>query len=172
MPRFTVGDRVQLAGDIAGYYKCVIGVIEATGGNAASVLNQYWVRLADGTVGEFFDFQLQNPLAVAAAPVFDSAVSKTRSGTRGALSGRHLQFVARDVDIHLKVSSATKSVIGQVTSGLDPTRWALITIEQDGHIQTKSPDEQGLFDFSELAEGDVRIELLTRDRRVIATFKL
>ena len=44
--------------------------------------------------------------------------------------------------------------------------------EQDGHIQTKSPDEQGLFDFSELAEGDVRIELLTRDRRVIATFKL
>jgi hypothetical protein len=172
MPRFNVGDRVQLAGDIAGYYKCVIGVIETTGGDAASVLNQYLVRLADGTAGEFFDFQLQNPPAVPATPVFDSAVSKTSSGTRGVLSGRHLQFVVRDVDIHLKITSATNSVIGQVTSGLDPTRCALITIEQDGHIQTKSPDEQGGFEFREVSEGDIRIEFLIRDRRVIATFTL
>ena len=27
MPRFKIGDRVQLVGDIAGFYPCIVGVV-------------------------------------------------------------------------------------------------------------------------------------------------
>src|SRR5205085_3727508 len=48
VPRFSIGDRVQVVGDIARLYACNVGVIVEEASNTASVLNQYVVRLADG----------------------------------------------------------------------------------------------------------------------------
>ena len=63
MPRFKLGDRVQLVGDIARFYACIVGVVVKGGTYPSAILNQYTVRLADGTVAAFFDFQLEIPPA-------------------------------------------------------------------------------------------------------------
>src|SRR5438034_11787964 len=128
MPRFRVGDRVQLTGDIARFYACIIGVIIQDGEYPASVLSQYKVRLADGTVAVFFDFQLLSPPAIRAYISFDSAVTRKDTGTRGTPNGRHVYLVAASVEIHVKITGAhSKSIIGQVTSGKTPTPKALVT---------------------------------------------
>ena len=48
VPRFKIGDRVQVVGDVTRLYACVVGVIVPGASHTASVLNQYTVRLADG----------------------------------------------------------------------------------------------------------------------------
>ncbi|HEY2381061.1 MAG TPA: hypothetical protein VGK48_07750 [Terriglobia bacterium] len=168
MPRFNAGDRVQLVGDIARFYKCAVGLIVDNGGTGVSVLNQYKARLADGTTAVFFDFQLQTPPAIHARTVFDSAVSKKEAGTRGALSGRHVQLVSRDVEIHLKVSgSLQKSIIGQVATGTALVGCTLVTLTQNGKSISKPADAAGEFVFTEISDGDVAVEVFARDRRII-----
>jgi len=46
VPRFRIGDRVQVVGDIARFYACPVGIIVQGESDTASVLNQYTVRLA------------------------------------------------------------------------------------------------------------------------------
>src|SRR5216683_3309106 len=103
MPRFKIGDRVQLVGDIARFYACIVGTIIQGRGYPASVLNQYTVRLADGTVATFFDFQLQIPPAVTAHIIFDSSVASRGRGTRGTGTVRQVRLLARNIDIHLRI---------------------------------------------------------------------
>src|SRR5437762_9500645 len=99
MPRYKVGDRVQLAGDIARFYPCVVGVVTGGGADPSSLLVQYQVRLADGAVATFFDFQLQSSPVVRAHAVFGGSISTQNIGTRGALEGRHVHLVAAGVEI-------------------------------------------------------------------------
>src|SRR5580765_7539078 len=101
MPRYKVGDRVQLAGDISRFYPCVVGVVDSGGDDPSSLLIQYQVRLADGAIATFFDFQLQSLPVVRAQVVFDGPISTPPMGTRGALEGRHIHIVAPGVEIHL-----------------------------------------------------------------------
>jgi hypothetical protein len=174
VPRFRVGDRVQLVGDIARFYACIIGVVIQDGTYPASVLNQYKVQLADGTVGVFFDFQLQTPPALHAHVIFDSTVSKKNTGTRGATSGRHVQMASRDVELHFKITDGAKrSIFGQVTAGAVPLRTALVTLLVNAQtVDSKATDDAGEFELSNVPEGEVTIEVLAPGRRVLATLTI
>src|SRR2546422_3142665 len=84
VPRFKIGDRVQLSGDIARFYSCTVGVVTDGGDYPASVLNQYKVRLAEGAEGTFFDFQLETPPLITAHVIFESADTPQTKGHRGS----------------------------------------------------------------------------------------
>ena len=127
MPRLKIGDRVELVGDIARFYKCTVGVIAKVGADTGAILNQYTVLLADGTITSFFDFQLQTLPAVVAHVVFDSAISAKSAGIRGESAVRQIRLLARDVHIHLRVSgSGTKTIVGQVAGATTRLRQGLV----------------------------------------------
>jgi hypothetical protein len=176
MPRLTAGDRVQLVGDISRFYTCVVGVVIDDGTLPSSVLNQYKVRLADGTNGVFFDFQLQLPAASRAQLIFDSAVSEKKSGTRGPSPGRHVRMAGRDLEIHLKIGGSTEQsvgIVGQVTLGARPLQPALVSLlGEQQPLETKVTDGNGEFHFSGAANGEVTIEIFAQGRRVLASFTL
>jgi len=169
MPRFKLGDRVQLVGDIARFYACIVGVVVKGGTYPSAILNQYTVRLADGTVAVFFDFQLETPPAGTAQIIFDSAASKT-SGTRGAATARNMRLLGRGIDIHLKISGGTKKTIaGQVTAGTSVMRNALVSVVLgDQTVDSTSTDDTGEFTLGDVPPGDITIEVLMPSRRIVA----
>ena len=174
MPRFRLGDRVQLVGDIARFYACIVGVVISDGAYPASVLNQYRVRLADGKEGTFFDFQLETPPANIARVIFDTLVTPKQSGIRGLTPGRHVHLAVRDVDIHLKITGSTKkTILGQVTAGKTTMKKALVTLLIQNHtIATTSTDESGEFTLQDVAPGDVVIEVFIPSRRILAPLSI
>jgi hypothetical protein len=174
MPRFKIGDRVQIVGDIARFYACVIGVIVEDGTYPSAVLNQYNVRLADGTVAAFFDFQLQTPAAVTAHVIFDSSVSPKSTGTRGTTAVRQVRLLARDVDIQLNVSgSKKKTVVGRLSIGATAIRNGLVTLlSGDQVLGSTSSDDSGEFTAQHVPAGKVTMEFFIPSRRIIATLDL
>ena len=173
MPRYKVGDRVQLAGDIARFYACIVGVVDSGGADSSSLLVQYDVRLADGAVATFFDFQLQSSPFVRAQVVVDGSISTTDTGPRGALEGRHIRFVAAGVGIHLKISDPPASVVGEVTAGKTAIRLALVTLLIDDQpIGTKPTDDRGEFEFREVPAGDAAFEVFLPGKRIVASVSI
>jgi len=174
MPRYKVGDRVQLAGDISRFYPCVVGVVDSGSDDPSSLLIQYQVRLADGAIATFFDFQLQSLPVVRAQVVFDGPISTQPMGTRGVLEGRHIHVVAPGVEIHLRISDTPpRSVIGELTAGKTPMPCALVTLMTDDHpIGTKPTDGSGEFEFHEVPEGNVAIEAFLPGRRIVASLNI
>ena len=170
MPRFRIGDRVQVVGDIARFYACPVGIIVQGESDTASVLNQHTVRLADGTAATFFDFQLQTPPAVTAHLIFDSSTAPKGAGTRGA-AVRQLRLLARNVDIHLRISDSPKrTVVGQITTGATVVRYALVTLLIGGQaVETASTDEAGEFILRDVASGEVTIEIVIPSRKILAS---
>jgi hypothetical protein len=170
MPRFKIGDHVQLVGDIARFYACGVGTVVEGATDPSAVLNQYTVRLADGTVGAFFDFQLETPPASAAQIIFDSAASQKTAGTRGGATGRNMRLLGRGIDIHLKISGGSrKTIAGQVIAGTGAMRYALVTVflaDQTG--DSTSTDDTGEFKLSDVPPGDITIEVLVPSRRIVA----
>jgi len=174
MPRFAVGDRVQLTGDISRFYPSIIGVVITDREYPASVLSQYRIRLADGSVATFFDFQLLSPPAVRAYVSFDSAVTKDETNPDGTLNGRQVYLVAAGVEIRLNISGlAGTSVRGQVSSGKTPAPRALITLVRDNDpIETKPTDDAGEFEFQNLEPGGIKIETLLPGKRILTSLIL
>ena len=159
-----------MIGDIARFYACSVGVIVEGESYTASVLNQYTVRLADGNLATFFDFQLQAPPAVIAHLIFDSSAAPMGAGTHGA-AVRQLRLLARNVDIHLRIwDSPTKTVIGQITIGATAVRNALVTLLIGGQAgDTISTDEAGGFTLPDVAPGEVTIEIVIPSRKILAS---
>jgi hypothetical protein len=159
-----------VVGDIARFHACTVGVIVQGGSSTVSVLNQYAVRLADGTTATFFDFQLQTPPTVTARLIFDSSAAPKVAGTRGA-SVRQLRLLARNVDIHLRISdSPKKTVIGQITTGATAVRNALVTLLIGGQSSdSTSTDQAGEFMLRDLASGEVTIEIVIPSRKILAS---
>jgi hypothetical protein len=174
MPRFRLGDRVQLVGDIARFYTCIVGVIISNDDYPASVLNQYKVRLANGTEGLFFDFQLHTPPVNIARVIFDSLLTPKSSGTRGEGSGRHVHLVGRDIDIHFKITGITyKTLLGQVTAGTAVIRQALVTlVVQNEVVATATTDDSGEFTLRDVLTGDVSVEVFVPTRRILASLSV
>jgi hypothetical protein len=171
MPRFRVGDRVQVVGDIARFYSCIVGVVISNADDPASVLNQHRVRLADDVVALFFDFQLYIPPSTSARVIFDSLVTTNSAGTRGETAGRHVHLAGRDIDIHLKIQGSTpKAILGQITAGANVMRKALVTLlVQDEVTETIATDESGEFALRDVSSGSVSIEIFVPARRVLAS---
>jgi len=168
VPRFNIGDRVQLVGDIARFYHCTVGVIIDGVNYPASVLNQYRVRLADEVEGTFFDFQLESLSQIIARVIFDSADTPKSKGHRGSVPERHIRLLGRDVDIHLKIATTPhRTIIGQVLAGTQPVAKALVTLLVQNEIaNTTITDDLGEFRWPGLA-GEVGIEIFTPGRRIL-----
>lgn len=168
MARFKVGDRVEVTGEIAQFYPCHVGIIIEADTRLSSVLHQYKVRLADKKENTFFDFQLQMPQAVVARTLFDSAASTKRHGVRGNDHTRHLRMMSGMIDIHLKIDSTKKTIVGQVMSGTSKQRPGLVTLLVDNQpLQTTSTDDLGEFSFRHAPQGDVTIEVFLPSRRIL-----
>src|SRR5215510_7183890 len=118
MARFNIGSRVQLAGEIARFYKCGIGTVIETDLDSRAVLAQYRVRLADNTISTFFDFQLQSPPILRAQIVLDTSFS-------GESDTRRVHLVYAGIEIRLKISG-TRTVSGEVTVGKTPVQVGLV----------------------------------------------
>jgi hypothetical protein len=169
VPRFNIGDRVQLVGDISRFYPCTVGIVTDGGNYPASVLNQYKVRLADGAEGTFFDFQLETPPLITARVIFDSAVTEKPKGQRGPVPDRHVRLLGRDIDIHLKImGTPLKTVIGQVTAGANPVMNAQVTLLVQNEIAgTTITNDLGEFTLRGVPAGEVGIEIFLPSRRIL-----
>ena len=170
MSRFKPADRVQLISDIAKFYKHIIGVVLDRSTDQRSVLVQYPVRLADGTVGTFYDFQLQTPPLVRAHAVFDSSFSKEHAGVRGPSEDRHMCLAAAGIEIHLKITGRVqKSISGQVRAGNIPLAAALVTpLVEDRPIDTVATNTEGEFEIHEVPVGEIMFETCVPGKRVVA----
>jgi hypothetical protein len=172
MPRFKAGDRVQLTGDIARFYRCVIGIVTAIGTDPSSVLIHYQVRLADDTVATFFDFQLQTVPVVQANVVSDSLASLTATGSEAASEDREIRWIGSGVEIHAKISGQLKTIVGQVSKGKSPIAGALVTVVIDRQpVATKATDTRGEAEFENVPAGEVTLETFVPGRRIAASLK-
>jgi hypothetical protein len=162
MPRFEYGDRVQVIGDIARFYKCVVGAVIADERDAVSEMNQYKVRLADGSESDFFDFQLQSPAVMTGRLIEDSGQTA---------AGRELRFSARNIYIHLEIKgSAEKSVVGVVKIGSTVLPNALVTAWNPDRISAPAvSNNDGEFTFQDVAPGEIRIEVFVPTSRILVS---
>jgi len=179
MPRFKPGDRVQLAGDIARFYPCVVGIVVDGQHDQTSVLVHYRVRLADQTVGTFFDFQLQSPPIVRASVVYDGPEPPeppvpNDKKTSGPAEARRISLVGGELTIHLNITgNSKKAITGKVNAASHPVAAALVTIlVQERPVQTTPTNNRGEFDIHDLSGGDVIVEIFVTGRRITAHFKI
>jgi hypothetical protein len=173
MPRFNPGDRVQLTGDISRFYNCVIGVVLDCGVSSSSVLKTYLVRLADKTVGIFFDFQLHTPPLVPAQVVFDSRKPNKQSPTRGTVDARHIVAAAGEVEVHVRIAGTwVWSIIGQASVSRIATN-AIGTLLVDQRIMVSEPaNEEGEFRFTDVPASPITLEVFVPDQRIVAALAL
>src|SRR5207237_6379504 len=128
--------------------------------------------LADGTESDFWDSQLQIPPVMFADMLADTHVS-LMPGLRGSSSARHMRFISREFDIHLKISGSgnQKSLFGQVTADGIAAESSLITlIVHDEHCATTATDSFGEFEVARVRFGTAMLEILVPSRRIVATF--
>src|SRR2546422_8394914 len=95
MSRFRIGDRVEIAGEMAAQVQSRVGVILAVEGGLSG--EHFRVRLPDGTESVFPDSQLKIPPVMFADMIFDTHVSPSPQGLRGSASGRYMRFISREV---------------------------------------------------------------------------
>ena len=100
MSQLEIGDRVEIVDDVAGRFPSKIGVITAT--REVAFRRKVTVRLADGTESDFSDSQLQTPSTIFADMMLDTHISLA-PGLRGSTFARHMRFISREFDIHLKL---------------------------------------------------------------------
>jgi hypothetical protein len=169
MARFKTGDRVQLIGDIARFYKCVIGVVLDSEENPSAILKTYLVRLADQTVHMFFDFQLNIPPLITAQVVFDSQRPTKQLATRGTIDARHIVAAAGEVEVHIRIAGTMVwSIIGQATVGKVASA-AIGTLLVDQQVMASEPaDEDGEFKFRDVPASPIALEILVPGRRIVA----
>ena len=177
MNRLKIGDYVEVVGEMAAFCNAKIGVIDAIPVRAISVIKEFTVKLADGTLRNFFDFQLRTPPAAPAYLVYDSAWSSTPDGIRGAVQSRHLRFVDQELaaDIHIKsaVCGELQTIIGQLFMIRKAPQHAMATLISEG--KTKEMiilDRAGEFRFDEVPLGSVCIEFLVPSRRISTAFEM
>jgi len=107
--------------------------------------------------------------------VFDSSVSAMSYGIRGGFSSdRHLLFVDTELDIHLKISAAgpqKKEIYGQVIWREPAEDPSVIMLHFEEKLASTTRTEQfGEFNFPEVPNGTVALEILMPARRILARF--
>jgi hypothetical protein len=171
---FKIGDRVEIVGDIAQNNKSKVGIITGVLDESSSPSRKMFkVRLADGASSTFFDSQLQAAVPVPARTLFDSSVSPPPADFRGPLDERHLLFVARNFDIHMRItgSAGNKKLIGEVTPHVPSEVPTVVILFSHGEMkETVTADSSGEFSFQEVPMGDLVVEILVPACRIVTSF--
>jgi hypothetical protein len=172
MSSFGLGDRVEIFGEIAGHFESKIGVIIAAD-ESVVYRRKFTVRLADGTESVFLDSQLQVTPPVFADLIFDTQVSPIPQGLRGlarATSHRHMRFISREFDIHIRLAER-KTLLGQISANAVAPEPSLITLLTDGKpLTSTTTDAFGEFNLQGVPAGNVMLEILSPWRRILAQF--
>jgi hypothetical protein len=107
--------------------------------------------------------------------IFDTRISPGRKGARGNTPGRHLRFVCRDFDIHLKlvISDKENSLIGQITENGRALKTSLITLLFGGKPYARTAtDAVGEFYLHQVRTGSAMVEIMVPSHRIIASFDI
>lgn len=168
MSRFGIGDRVEIIGEIAAQFQSKIGVV--TGTSAGGSPENVAVQLLDGPEVVVSDSNLNFPKTIFADKIFDSRVSPARYGLRGSSSSRHLRFISRDVDIHLRLSARRQrnDLLGQLSDNGAAPRSCMVTLLFDGKSHaTTTTDDLGEFEVRDLPTSNGMIEILLPSHRIL-----
>ena len=167
---FEAGARVEVIGEIARFYTSTIGIITTVGQSQVPLMKGYQVKLTDGTLVRFFDFQLRVPPPTMAGLLSDNWRSPSLSGLRGPAEGRHLLFVTRDFDIHLKLARTDekKTAFGEVTPVPRIGLVSLLIGQQQK--ETTTTDLTGDFKLHEVDGREVAVEIFVPGQRIICEF--
>jgi len=171
MPRFEIGDRVEIVGDIRDQFPSSIGIITATEGTFS--LPKFRVRLADGTESVFWDSQLQVPPVMFADMIYDTHVSPVPPGLRGSIYEHHMRFISREFDIHVKLTRSDERTIlhGQLAAnGVAPKSSLVTLLFNRGPLATTVTDSYGEFRLDQVPSGDTMLEIFVPSRRIVAAF--
>jgi len=177
MSNIALGDRVEVVGEIANQFQSKIGVITAV---EESVVcgGEFTVRLADGTQAVFQNSQLQILPVVFGDMILDTHVSPVPYGLRGgtgAISMRHMRFISREFDIHIKLAGSEehKNLLGEVSANEDARPPFLITLLfDDKPFASTATDTLGEFNFNHVPSGHAVLEVLVPSRRIVARFEV
>jgi hypothetical protein len=101
---------------------------------------------------------------ILASVVFDSFAQPALAGARGGSSSRQFLLTAEDFDIHLRIWALANSrrVTGQILSrGKNAAlkNVSLHLLQEGKRIGTAAADEFGEFEFPEVVEGPVSLEI-------------
>ena len=94
-------------------------------------------------------------------------------GLRGSTFARHMRFISREFDIHLKLTGSDEdnSLYGQLTANGTATESSLITLVFHGEpCVTTATDSCGEFEVRQVPFGSVVLEILVPSHRIVATF--
>jgi len=176
MSNIALGDRVEIVGEIANQFQSKIGVITAAEESAVSS-GKFTVSLADGTEAVFGDSQLQILPVVFSDMILDTQVSPVPSGMRGgtgATSMRHMRFISREFDIHIKLagSEKEKNLLGEINANQDVQQPFLIRLLFDDKPFASTTTELGEFNFNRLPSGNATLEILVPSRRIVTRFQV
>jgi hypothetical protein len=166
---FKVGDRVEVIDDIGRHFQSHVGIVTGTRRRPMSVAQEIDVRLADGVIHRFFDFQLCTPPATPLSLIFDSATAPGVEGVRDTSEARQMLFRGQDIDLHLRVTPT--QIRGQFTSVQTASEGPLITLLiNDEPWHTITADNAGDFALEEVPLGTITLEIFVPGRRfVLAT---
>ena len=150
MPRFEIGDRVEIVGEVGNQFPSSIGIITATEGTFA--LPKFRVRLTDGTESAFWDSQLEVPPLIFADMIYDTHVSPVPPGIRGSIHER--------TTLHGQLSA----------NGVAPKSSLVTLLLNRGPLATTVADSYGEFKLEQIPSGDAMLEILVPSRRIVAAF--
>ena len=176
MSNIALGDRVEIVGEIANQFQSKIGVVTAAE-ESVECGGKFTVRLADGTEAVFRGSQLQILPVVFGDMILDTHVSPVPSGMRGgtgATSMRHMRFISREFDIHIKLAgSENKNLLGEVSTNEDARQPFLITLLlEDKPFASTTTDTLGEFNFNQVPSGPAVLEVMVPSRRIVARFEV
>ena len=112
--------------------------------------------------------------------IFDTLVDPTTSGLRGASTARHLLFHSDGWDLDLMVSKSTETInlTGQVLPRADADRSsifnAVVVLLQGGAddlVESTKLTSRGEFEFHDIPESNLRVEIFLKAHRLTASFR-
>jgi hypothetical protein len=112
-----------------------------------------------------------------ASVLFDSFSQPALAGARGSAAARQLLLSAEEFDVHLRISivGTERRIAGQILSRGKDTDAAgahLHLIQKGKRIETAEADRFGEFEFQEVTEGPLELEIELRHLRITGDLKL
>jgi hypothetical protein len=107
---------------------------------------------------------------VVASLVFDSFAQPALTGARGASAARQLLLSAEGIDVHLRVSTHgnRRWIAGQILPRDKKTdlRGTVHLLQQGKRIETAEADRFGEFEFFDIPEGPLQVEVELLDLKI------
>jgi len=112
--------------------------------------------------------------------ILDTLVDPTSSGMRGASTARHLLFHSEEWDLDLMVSKSPDAInlTGQVlprgSADLSSVFNAVVVLMQgpsDDLVESTKLTSRGEFEFCDVPESNLRVEIFLKAHRLTASFR-